>query len=690
MLHGGSPDLCSRIMREAPASLLRLLLVLPPPLHARAMQARTRLTSDDANVSAVASLCLAEAKDIPSASIPTALNAFALHACQLRGLAALTMICVPGGAASVGVALARVFPLLSALTSLNLAQCALGADNGAAIIRAVPSLHQLAELDLSSNDLSTEIMAAFEHWPARPLGLTALSLAHNAIGVAALSRLRSVLIRTPGLVSLNTTGNVRYEDGENMMYGLLQTLDLQRPLQLRELRVDFMDVMGSATDQTIPSHASSLSRLRVDNRALLAPTPNVAWSVFATDTALLQELHLACGVAFPPGAPIQPLTALTSLALPAPRTPAAVWMEHLSQALASMARLRSFSLMQDERDGFPIRPDRASDDQAVALRGALQPLTGLTRLHIGPYIALQQQQALTLLAGLSAMCKLRAVSIHAIEEVPSMPAELAQPWAAVSQLAFDFSEQISNDRPRVAAATLRSWTAALPQLAQLSVQPELHCHRVLDAPTLSNLTSLRLCACLPREEDEQPLSLTALHAMLAPATALRHLELSQLSVSPAEMGVLLASLAACAQLTRLQLRVSGLLAPWVDCVAQHVPALPRLRHLSLRGGVLHQPSISLTSSRALRNALFGLTELRTLEIAVVAAHLSPFVCALALGAQRLRHLRLWLCDPKGIRRTTDTIFSGEALTELAAEHGSSARAVCSHAGVRLLINDENL
>ena len=227
---GGSRDLCHRVMRKAPASLLRLLLVLPPCLHARAIQARTSITGESESGSAVASLCLAEAKDLPPAAIPAALHAFAMHAGQLFSLADLAMARVPGSAASVGTALACVFPLLSALTSLNLAQCTLGADYGARIIRAVPSLHQLVDLDLSKNELGTGILAAFAHWPARALELTALSLAHNAIGVAALIELRSVLVRTPKLQKLSTNGNVLEQNVTNFNHGDIDTLDVQLSL----------------------------------------------------------------------------------------------------------------------------------------------------------------------------------------------------------------------------------------------------------------------------------------------------------------------------------------------------------------------------------------------------------------------------------------------------------------------------
>ena len=284
----------------------------------------------------------------------------------------------------------------------------------------------------------------------------------------------------------------------------------------------------------------------------------------------------------------------------------------------------------------------ATNEQAVALRDALQPLTGLTRLHIGPYLAFSRQQASTLLAGLSTMCKLRSVALNAIVTVPCMPAQLTQPWAAVSALAFDFSVEQAREPPHVAAAALRSWTASLPQLTSLSVNPELHCDRVLDAPVLSMLCSLRLRECAERDQDDRPLPLSSLHAMLAPATALVSLALSQLVISPAEVPALFALFAACTQLTRLRLDVGRWSADarWVDCVAQYVPAIPHLRHLSLRGCVLHRPTHSLSSSRALREALVGLTGLRELEITVAAAHLSLLVYALATRAQRLRHLRL--------------------------------------------------
>ena len=220
---------------------------------------------------------------------------------------------VPGSAASVGAALVRMFPLLSALTSLHLAHCALGAENGAAIICAVPSLRQLAELDLSDNELGKQVMAAFGHWPAQPLELTALSLARNAIGVRALSELRSVLLHTPRLQRLDTSGNVLMSDVDSMVYGESETLNLQPPLRLRELRVSCTDVFGQVFDQTFHSQASSLRILRVESCQHDAAVTSVAWTQL--QFAEMQELKLACSVRFPEGMLAQPMKALTSLTL---------------------------------------------------------------------------------------------------------------------------------------------------------------------------------------------------------------------------------------------------------------------------------------------------------------------------------------------------------------------------------------
>ena len=446
-----------------------------------------------------------------------------------------------------------------------------------------------------------------------------------------------------------------------------------------------IDVLGDNADQTIASHASSLVSLHL-RASKDAPMGDEEWAAFA-QCANLQDLHLACDVDFPRQEPAQPLKALTSLALPAVVEAHGVWMADLGAALASMTHLRAFSLMYDASS---IQPDRATDDQAVALRDALQPLTGLARLHVGPYLAFWRHQALTLLAGLSTLCELRAVSMTAIFELPSMPAELAQPWAAVSALVFDFMEAASNSFSYGTAAVLRSWTAALPLLTHLSVSSELSCDRVSDAPVLSTLTFLRLFA--QREDDEKALSYRSLHAMLAPATALVSLDLQQLDILPTESLLLFALLSACTQLTRLRLRAARVTADaqWVDGVTQHVPAFPHLRHFSLRNCVLHQPSRSVSSRRVLREALLGLTELQELEIAVSAANLSPFVCALACGMQRLCHLRLWLCELKKTRwMPTASDPCSDALTEPAVTDGSSVCDVCQQSGVRLLLNDDD-
>ena len=362
MLHIISGDLARRIMCEAPVSLLRLILILPPSPHAHAIQARTCATRSSDNAT-TASLRLANAKDLPPAAIAVALEALTLHASQLSSLAAISMADAPGSAAGSGATLARMFPLLSALTSLSLARCALGAVNGLVIVRTVPSLTQLAELDLSSNELGSDVMPAFEHWPARPLELTALSLADNAIGSAGLRLLQDVL--PTKLKQLDISCNVLDCEVDSLLDSATTTLSLQPPLNLRNLCVSSTDVVGRGGAEIIALQAPSLTRLCVRPHERDGQLAAVHWRDFSASTTL-QDVCIECRLFVSQGVPMQPVQSLTSLTL---RLTYGLTMMRVVEALTSITQLRALSLKQSTRFAGAMPHRRRRDaTQAQNLR----------------------------------------------------------------------------------------------------------------------------------------------------------------------------------------------------------------------------------------------------------------------------------------------------------------------------------
>ena len=693
MLQDITGDLCRRIMYESPVSLLRLLLILPPALHAIAIQARTGRSV----ASGGASVWLAEAKDLPPAAIAAALDLLALHASELASLATLAMTRVPAHAATVGATLARMLPLLSALTRLDLASCALGAANGSALVCAVPSLQQLADLDLSFNAMGPSVMAAFGQWPPRPLELTALSLADNAVGNGALSLLGSVLIRScPDLRRLDTSRNAHVAEVALVNNLDISVLDLQPPPRLRELHLSSTDVTGNTADRTIVSQAASLTRLWVDAPVANVDDGGIGWQ-YVAHCVQLRDLRLECWVTFP-SEPVRPLRALTSLALDASCAADGSWMATLDAALAGVTQLRAFSLQLDKtvQTHTPV----TTDSQATALGHALSQLTGLTRLHIGAYLVLARAEAGVLLSAMAQMCELRAVTLSVFEVVLRIPAELAQAWPLVTSLTFDcptHDEHGDATDPQVWALALHSWTCALPQLQHLSVRHALRCDQVQDVPVLSALTHLRLCAATQRLDRYGTLSLPlgALRAMLASSTALVSLELFQLSVRPDELPALFAALAPCILLTQLRLAHMSMLhdsARWAECVARCLPQFPHLQGLSLLGHSSKQQSAAISAQ--MHAALVGLTGLRELELTPDSAEgLPQFVRALAREARRLQHLRLYKRNAAnlaiGLPGDGGEPSWAASLHVADADGAMSAHKVCKDAGVCLVVHGEH-
>ena len=77
-----------------------------------------------------------------------------------------------------------------------------------------------------------------------------------------------------------------------------------------------------------------------------------------------------------------------------------------------------------KRPDWCLRARQATDAQALTLQSTLQPLTSLSRLHIGAYCTLVHDQAAALLSALTGLRKLRVVSVGFFEEVPALPVEL--------------------------------------------------------------------------------------------------------------------------------------------------------------------------------------------------------------------------------------------------------------------------
>ena len=708
MLRNTTRDLSYRIICAAPVSLLRLLLILPPSLHAHAIQARTCATTSSGSAVSSASLCLADAKDLPPASTAAALEVLASHVSQLSGLAALRMTRMPSRAVGSGATLARIAPLLSALTSLKLARCALGAVNGSAVVRAVPSLHQLEELDLSGNELGSDTMPAFEQWTKRPLQLTALNLADNAIDSAGLLPLQKMLWCTPYLQRLDISGNTIRSTA---LHHVADDDDDEKltmpPIRLRDLCMSSTDLLlGGDDDRQMPE----LTRLHMRTHLLDHDPYSSGWETCVASTQLQEFVGETGLIACPGDQPLRSLTSLTLCIADSGTHTFWAWMlGRFLPVIASMPQLRALAL---ERPDRYERAPHTTDAQALTreggmqptltLQGALQFLTSLSRLHIGPYFAIVDEQAAALLAGLSRLRELRVVAIHIFVEVPALPVDLTQAWCGVTSLELNCPKKTKAGieyAPRVRAAALRSWLRALPQLQHFSMRHEIQHASVCDAPALPALTHLRLSVHVPRGRAARActsMPLNTLQFMLATATTLLSLELMELDVKDAEVPALFRCFASCTQLTQLRLahvRVEAH-AQWVECAARSLRRLPHLRHLSLSGCALHQSGEG-SSAEALCSALLALTGLQELELAVTAAQgLPQLVCALAQSSQRLQSLRLWLYGHDSISHHVDYVGkSGKepAWAEEVRAGDPDLKQVCSAAGVELvwIIHDDD-
>ena len=433
MIKRSTAEVARRILQQTPASLLRLLAVLPPQLHTLAIEART-LTAPNIQGS---SLCLADVKDLPCARVAPALDAFLLRASPLQHVQSLTLAKAAGASEASAATLARALPLLAALTRLVVSDCGFASEGGGAIVRAAAELPRLAALDFSGNKLGLAGLQAFSDWPSASSALTELSLARNDLRMAGMHHLPAVLLHMPALQTLDFSGNTTEDNFRDACYNEdHQDAELCHPPQLRDLCISITDLVlpFSALAAQLPH----LTRLRVLPMTV-DPGNLLLRDVGPEACAMLRELRLSAALR-PTDLPRLALTHLTTLALLVVYWAGQgegddAWLPAAANVLAQMPQLQELSLMPLE-EGNSVAPD-ANIAAAAALARCLHSLTQLTRLELGCFFQLSSVASTeALIAKLGRLSALQSLTLGVLCGIPALPAAARAALVQLRHLKF--------------------------------------------------------------------------------------------------------------------------------------------------------------------------------------------------------------------------------------------------------------
>lgn len=607
-------------------SLLRLLAILPPALHALAVDARIAPAHGPCGGSA---LNLADVKDLPHSVATAAIAQFVPHGCRLQSVREFTLTGLVSGCADVGVSFACVLPLMTALTRLNLSRCGIGSEGGSALLRAIADVTELADLDISHNKLRYDSLPVIMAWPGPAHALTSLSLAHNELGAQGVRFMPTALSRMPALARLDMTGvgDSPTDDG---------AAQLVPPPHLRVLCVSAGDTETYLT--SIQQQLPSLTRLSI----AYEDTP-VLWSKLQAGSQL-QELECWAPVLLLPPAAVK-LTLLTSLTLAYDTLDSAgdhrEWFETLADVLGVTTQLAALRVVPAYLEHVPA--PALSLDESTHLARCLRPLVHLTLLELDVALATFDD---IFVSGLCKMTSLRHMSLALFALGPPVPEEVS---AALPSLTYLHLQGPCSQRAKYCAEQVQAWVKLAPRLEHLAVVGEVqYDHEGSEAnvlPLPATLTALELPFHEPY--DQMGTLTSSFQRALATLTALRCLKLRKELHVAADVTLLWCAVAQCSLLTCLSLVTGTDVADdaMAAAASQHLPRLPHLRTLKLRGFACHTKAQARGALPSFEAAVMCLTALQELDFIVsTGERLTQVVVHLVTGLPRLCDLSLLLVD----------------------------------------------
>ena len=733
------PHLLDAVLKQVPATLLRLLALLPRPLHPAAIAAHTR--APPASVAPLVTLCTD--KDLPCSAMPPALAAFTPHAMRLQALTQLTCRNLRAGECARDAALevARILPALPALQRFDISGSRLGASGGKIIIVACGAAAQLQHLALAGNCLGNDGLAAFLQWPDGPHGaLTHLDISDNGFDENVHETISAALLGMPALQELRV-GGLDVSDARQASLAFsgddkYVPLDLQHCSALQALELPPGDAIGAGNDEVPNGRTGFTEHFHGAEPALtslsikggrdteLQGSASAGAAVrlpAAARFAALQRLRLECPLAAAQEMHSSMLGALTMLEV----CDFEGW-QHVYQLCSALKRmpqlrhLRLYSLHAGEQGRMP----RAAAIECLQAAGCgIAGMTGLS--HLAFCTALRDDgghrafdrflSALTALNGLSEL-------VLSMQAAPALPHAYANAWPALTRLHLhhpaegDHTRQRLPEQDATSGAALRTWCAAAPALRSLA----------LDSVLLQSDEDARAWHSLPLYELAVWLAPRKLHldmehgtqqrgaAVLAQqitwlrgsAAQLRGVELRLHGMSGADLSQLAAAVPCLTALTHLALNTghrdeqAAAMQLWAQKLAAGLPRLAQLRSLCLGGYpmVEKEDAVFTKAENVAVTLIARLTRLQALHVCVDTeacrdvcpmAHSAGQMLRALMGGPCMRQLTLELVDmpaARGEERLTkaDVATTQQCVQLLAEEMGVDLSFLDSHGWQALL------
>ena len=339
------------------------------------------------------------------------------------------------------------------------------------------------------------------------------------------------------------------------------------------------------------------------------------------------------------------LTALTALALRVPLADPHFWLLDTAVALSKLTQLCDLSLTSAEPCG--VVAVEAGQESMQSLAACVSSLAQLTQLELcGVVIGRSAGGPAPLLRQVARLKSLQSLTLGVFRVVPAISADWQSTTAKLTALHFVDPTGVPPEQSS-SFADLQGWASAsaAPHLRRLLVEHEVHftdstLQSALLAPTLTQV-AFRF------GEGGAQIRPVMLHAVLAPMTALRRLELRGLHFHGYQADMTWHALSQCTLVTHLLMQHGEQVAAraYVAAAALHLPQLVHLRELRLIGFACHMLTEQCTAGTSMEAALLSLTALQKLVmVAVTPIELPQLVLSLCRYLPRLRGLGLQLCE----------------------------------------------